>query len=153
MSNIIDFYLGKPGDFRPLSEIMNFTDEQMEEVHDYIQWLFPLNESSAFNKGAPVLTKEDIVEFFHSEDLLLEVLKSTRKFFDFLYNTRDNWVVEYDHNHLRITRVLKCLMLFGLHNEAEARFTEIKIMTHGHQCQGFSFWEDAVYPKLPHKYA
>jgi hypothetical protein len=34
-------------------------------VHDYIQWLFPLDEPSRFNADAPLLTPADRLAFRH----------------------------------------------------------------------------------------
>src|SRR5437879_8485555 len=38
-------------------------DDQLEAVHDFIQWLFPLPESSVFNAAAPILNRESMQEF------------------------------------------------------------------------------------------
>src|SRR5829696_2200726 len=62
MSAVTDFLEGKGKDHRSrgIEEILAFDDEHIEGVHDYIQWLFPLPESSAFNAFAPILTFSDI---------------------------------------------------------------------------------------------
>jgi hypothetical protein len=36
---------------------------QIEGIHSFIQWLFPLDEPSANNFRAPILTKDEIVQF------------------------------------------------------------------------------------------
>lgn len=36
-----------------------------------------------------------------------------------------NWVKGFDHNHLRITRIIRCLRVLGLEEEAEAFFDAI----------------------------
>jgi hypothetical protein len=41
---------------RYLREIQEWPDDQLESVHDYIQWLFPLPEPSGFNVAAPALS-------------------------------------------------------------------------------------------------
>jgi hypothetical protein len=58
-SRIIGFYNGTESDHRGryLNEIQKWPDDQLEAVHDYIQWLFPLPESSGFNVAVPVLTE------------------------------------------------------------------------------------------------
>jgi hypothetical protein len=62
MSAVTDFLEGKGKDHRSrgIKEILDFDNEHIEGVHDYIQWLFPLPESSAFNTFAPILTFSDI---------------------------------------------------------------------------------------------
>ncbi|KAF1364513.1 hypothetical protein EJ07DRAFT_100101 [Lizonia empirigonia] len=37
-----------------------------------------------------------------------------------------NWCVRFDHNHLRITRILRCLRVLGLQTECDAFFTALK---------------------------
>ncbi len=70
-SPIIGFYSGTEPDHRGryLHEIQEWPDDQLEAVHDYIQWLFPLPEPSGFNLAAPVLDRESIQEFRKRPDL------------------------------------------------------------------------------------
>ena len=51
---------------RTLADIWSWGAGRLEDVHDYIQWLFPLPEPSAFNPDAPILT-EDAVDAFHAD--------------------------------------------------------------------------------------
>jgi hypothetical protein len=37
-----------------------------------------------------------------------------------------NWAVRFDHNHLRITRILRCLRVLGLQTECDAFFEALK---------------------------
>jgi hypothetical protein len=70
-SSIIGFYGGTHPDHRGryLREIQQWQDSQLEAVHDYIQWLFPLPERSGFNVAAPVLNPKSIQEFRNQPDL------------------------------------------------------------------------------------
>src|SRR5690242_21526611 len=67
---LLGFYRGTSRDDRGrrIDEIWSFSHEQLEAVHDYIQWLFPLAERSAFNPGAPLLDEETIARFHRSEE-------------------------------------------------------------------------------------
>ena len=38
----------------------------------------------------------------------------------------NNWAVRFDHNHLRITRILRCLRILGLQTECDAFFEALK---------------------------
>src|SRR5437870_1224003 len=60
MSRIIDFYTGAAPDHRGrfLREIVEWPDERLESVHDFIQWLFPLPDPSPVNPEAPVIDRE-----------------------------------------------------------------------------------------------
>src|SRR5262245_840829 len=65
MSRLVDFYRGAGTDTggRQLAEIWAWGDDDLEAVHDFIQWLFPLPEPSRFNPDAPRLTEADIATF------------------------------------------------------------------------------------------
>lgn len=73
MTNIksIGFYNGTEPDHRGryLHEIQEWPDDQLQTIHDYIQWFFPLPEPSDFNLAAPVLNRESIQEFRTRPDL------------------------------------------------------------------------------------
>jgi hypothetical protein len=141
-SPIIGFYSGTEPDNRGryLREIQQWPDEPLESVHDYIQWLFPLPERSGFNLSAPVLNPETIHEFRTRPDLRANLSASflrMMKFYGFEVRAGEQvsvvrmpnfatksarWLSPGNHNHLRITRILRCLTLLGLEPEAKAFF-------------------------------
>jgi Opioid growth factor receptor (OGFr) conserved region len=49
---------GVDSEGRKLAEIWAWDFEELECAHDYIQWLFPLMEVSAFNPDAPLVNEE-----------------------------------------------------------------------------------------------
>lgn len=139
---IIEFYRGTAPDHRGrfLAEIQQWPDERLESVHDFIQWLFPLLEPSPVNPLAPVLD-EAAIDAFHASPELHGNLKASfarmAQFYGFkilpgppvaleraatFAGQAANWLHPYNHNHLRITRILKCLSLLGLGAEARAFF-------------------------------
>jgi hypothetical protein len=141
-SRIIGFYSGTEPDHRGryLQEIQQWAGDQLEGVHDYIQWLFPLPEPSGFNLAAPVLNGESIQEFRTRPDLQEQLRVSFRRMMSFygldarsgeqIAVTRTPnfaakakvWLSPANHNHLRITRILRCLSVLGLDAEAKAFF-------------------------------
>jgi len=141
-SRIIGFYGGTEPDHRGryLHEIQQWPDDQLEAVHDYIQWLFPLPERSGFNVAAPVLNRETIQEFRARPDLQEKLRASFLRLMKFcgleansgeqIAVTRASsfaakatvWLSPGNHNHLRITRILRCLTVLGLEAEAKAFF-------------------------------
>jgi hypothetical protein len=141
-SRIIGFYSGADPDHRGryLHEIQRWSDDQLEKVHDYIQWLFPLPEPSGFNLAAPVLSRESIQEFRARPDLQEKLRGSFRRMVSFYglearlggqvtVNRASTfaakapvWLSPGNHNHLRITRILGCLNVLGLEAEAKAFF-------------------------------
>ena len=68
---IVRFYRldGTDARGRMLNEILGWEDPRLESVHDYIQWLFPLPEPSAFNPYAPILSEATIRTFQHDATL------------------------------------------------------------------------------------
>ncbi len=57
---IILFTLGEAPDHRGryIHDIWTFSDESLENTHDYIQWLFPIPAANEVNQFAPVLTSD-----------------------------------------------------------------------------------------------
>jgi hypothetical protein len=176
-SRLLDFYLGVGTDDRRryLREMLQWPDAQLEEVHDYIQWMFPLTEKSAFNVRAPVLTPSDISEFRSNPELRQNLKASFVRILGFyglilsgshplkvkraLYfeEASLNWIFPGNHNHLRITRILKSLMTLGLEEEARAFYDCLEDIYRAESTRSnpgiseatVSFWRRAVNVK-PH---
>ena len=112
MTEIVSFLEGKAPDHRGriLAMLLQQTDHQAETTHDYIQWLFPLNEPSRSVNGVPVLTELDIDEIRQSSLAQANLAESARWFLGFL-ERNNHWITKYNHNHLRITRAIKSLRL------------------------------------------
>ena len=136
---IIAFYSGNEPDDqgRYLTELQGWPDDALEAYHDFIQWMFPLREPSGVNPGAPTLNDSSIEEFrsrpelkqnlrlsfvrmlrFYGFELTSEPLQVTRGR-DFEESSA-NWLSPWNHNYLRITRILKSLSLLGMETEAAA---------------------------------
>jgi hypothetical protein len=165
---IVGFYQGTNTDSegRLLPEILAWNFDQLEFVHDYIQWLFPLRERSMFNPDAPVLDDRQRDAFRKNEELQAAVLLSFRlmlSFYGFDLEEGDpprvvqsanfpdrsaNWLTSGNHNFLRITRILKSLRLMGLEQYAKAFFAALEgiyqtsAMTIG--AGSFQYWKQAV---------
>jgi len=91
---------------RTLSMIMAFDDQAIESTHDFIQWIFPLDEPSRSHPGAPVLDLFEIEEIKSSEVAQENLMQSADWYFGFLQR-HDHWIGQYDHNLLRTTPVIK----------------------------------------------
>ena len=110
--DILNFLEGAipDGRGRTLSMIMAFDDQTIESTHDFIQWIFPLDEPSRSHPGAPVLDLFEIEEIKSSDVALENLMQSADWYFGFLQR-HDHWIRQYDHNHLRISRAIKSLRL------------------------------------------
>ena len=140
MSQLIEFYrrTGTDAQGRTLDQILAFGDDEMESCHDFIQWLFPLEQASAFNSQTPILTKQDIQVFRGDGSLRANLSNSFDRFLAFLGLAREDQEIgpaadfaskqsvftSPNHNWLRITRVLHALRLLGLEDEAQVLFPQ-----------------------------
>ncbi|TGJ78338.1 hypothetical protein E0Z10_g10424 [Xylaria hypoxylon] len=126
---------------RKLDEILEWSDDQLEHQHNYIQTVFPLPEESGFGHIAPVIDEETMLIFTQSPELkrnLLRALKRMLAFYGFGAEDKEGhdyelvitprkdcevgfsrWVVRIDHNHLRITRIIRSLRVLGLEGAAK----------------------------------
>ena len=110
---------GRDGRGRSLAEVLAFDDAHIERVHDFIQWLFPLAEPSRAVPGAPVLGAAEATAIRADPAARAGLLAARDRMLRF-YSGTDGWRTAFDHNHLRITRILTSLRdLVGL-EEAEA---------------------------------
>lgn len=138
-ASIVDFYNGAAKDHRgrSLDEILRWSDDRLEAVHDYIQWLFPLPEPSPVNPYAPLLTLDAVQAFEARPELRARLRASLQRMLEFYgfelcelplevipagdFRARAaHWLRPGNHNHLRITRILKCCGRAGLKAEARA---------------------------------
>jgi len=136
-SNLVSFYRGQTGDHqgRSLVELQAMSLEAMEASHDSVQWLFPLREKSRFNPLAPTPDPDHVAEFRTDVALRNQLLKSWHGFLAF-YGLRGDdqgvclavdfparkkvWLKTGNHNHLRISRILRSLTLLGLESQAQS---------------------------------
>lgn len=165
---IVAFYEGSAPDDRGrfCDEILQFDDQRLEDVHDFIQWLFPLPERSGANPSAPILDGSAI-EAFHTQPELRGALRRSLDrmlaFYGFewsgdriiksaSFTERSGWLSPGNHNHLRLTRILRSLSVLG---EAQAAQTLFEALSHIYNDEGgtgrnritertFNFWSSAV---------
>jgi len=119
--NFENFLTNAEPDFknRFLNDIWNFSDEDIEHTHDFIQLLFPLNEKSESVFHGYYLNTESSIINIKSNDLAKSnIVKSSKWFLSFL-ERNSHWRRRHDHNYLRITRIIKSLRLLVSDDEAD----------------------------------
>ncbi len=145
-TQLIDFYRGTGSDAagRSIDQVWAFDHHQLEKVHDYIQWLFPLSTASKYNPNAPLLDAETAKVFCEDAELKAGLLKSLSLMLDFYglklsaggqpqivkaanYGARkNNWQDAppgfLNHNLLRLTRMLESLNVLGCPEYSTALF-------------------------------
>lgn len=168
-SPLVRFYLGEGPDAegRFLRDIRDWNSTRLESVHDYIQWLFPTRQRSAFNAAAPELGTEEIRAFREDDRLKTALAASLRQMLGFYgfasreeagqpiiapaedWSTRrEAWFHPGNHNLLRITRILDSLTTLGLPEHARtflATLEEVCAATPGRVPERtLVFWRKAV---------
>jgi hypothetical protein len=157
-SPIVAFYRGQGNDHRgrTLPQIWSFSLAALEGAHDYIQWLFPLAEPSAFNPFAPILTPADIATFRAEAMIQAHLARSLRVMLHFYGFTPEVvaapdfaeraavWLTPRNHNFLRLTRILKSLRLLGRAADTDALRAALERLARDHSRiigpDTLSFW-------------
>ena len=164
MSRLTDFTRGDAPDTegRLISDIWAFSDRELESVHDFIQWLFPLREPSRFNADAPLVHTSDIQAFRSDPALRAALLQSFDVFLAFLglaregegegvqvvpaadYARKKSVFRQANHNWLRITRVLASTRMLGLEHESRAFFAFLETLRDTVDPISFGYWQRAA---------
>ena len=131
---IVAFYMGTGVDDRgrALPEVMRFSLDELEDNHDYIQWLFPLDVPSGVQPLAPLVDDNCRQAFRRSPQLRDALRRALRRMLEFYglriveradpaviergpsWSTRSpNWLNPGNHNYLRVTRIMTSLNLLG----------------------------------------
>lgn len=167
---ILAFYQGQSPDSsgRMIEEIWLWGNRNLEDIHNYIQWLFPLKAKSHFNPNAPVLD-DAVIQAFRTDEHLKTRLKKSLDLMLRFYGLQCNelsdthieiikadtyperkseWITYGNHNYLRITRILTSLSLLGLEHYAQAFLTCLnQIYSEESKIIGsttFAYWQNAV---------
>jgi hypothetical protein len=152
MNSAVAFLAGEGRDNHrdTLDNLLALDDSALEHRHDYIQWLFPLPEASRFNALAPVLSAGDIAQLRSSDAAKANLRRAAARMLAF-YEANDHWLVPYDHNHLRITRIIRCLALILGREEAGRvhRQVESRVIAAGEpvNAQSRRYWREAIEPQ------
>lgn len=166
---LVAFYRdGAPDDCgRTLDEVLAWSDDRLEAVHDFIQWLFPLPERSGANPSAPTLDAATIQAFRDTSamrDRLHQAFVRMLRFYAFTWVTSaagpavqrlpdfreraQNWLWPGNHNHLRLTRILRSTLLLGLEAESKALFHALNAVYREFpdriSARTHAFWNDAA---------
>jgi hypothetical protein len=165
MSRLLDFYRGTAADSegRRLQDIWHWDDAELDAVHDFIQWLFPLPESSRYSADAPLLSEADIAAFRTEPVMRANLHRSFTRIVSFLglEVTEGGAVVEEsawalrepNHNWLRITRIIRSSLLLGLEAEARALYERLAAMYRSGRypidAETMQYWTDAALGRVP----
>ncbi|KAG9231146.1 opioid growth factor receptor conserved region-domain-containing protein [Amylocarpus encephaloides] len=169
-AGLISFYEGTGTDQQGhrLTEILAWGDRELEVSHNYIQTLFPLPEESGFQGGVPVVDQRVFEAFRTRDDLRENLLKSFKRILAFYglaldedddggavvnkgpnYNSNPKvWNQPMDHNHLRITRIIRSLRVLGLEDEAVAFYATLVANSRRSSSRSREYWRRAAFRSL-----
>jgi hypothetical protein len=132
---------------RTASDVIALSDRELERSHDWVQWLFPLPTQSSAVPGAPVLSEADIAAIRADATALATLQRAVDRMIVF-YDSTDHWLQRFDHNHLRITRILQSVgLLLGapsaqeLYDRLMARHDSAGAPVNSHSLQ---YWRKAL---------
>ena len=128
--NILNFLKNIETDFngRFIEDIWNYSSNEIEYNHDFIQLLFPLDKpSESVFHGVYLKSKNEINKIKNDDLAKLNIIKSSKWFLIFLKNT-SLWKNKYDHNHLRISRVIQSLRLLVSEAEADNFYNKVLLL-------------------------
>lgn len=146
MNQLIHFYFGQPDTHgRLLDDILQWEDLELETSHDWVQWVFPNIEPSLVTPDTPTLDKETI-SYWRQSPFLQGALRITvNRYVKFLLNNKNIWVKKFNHNHLRITRMLNCMMSLGLESEASIILQRLEDVCKSEVNElSLQYWREAI---------
>jgi len=158
---------GADDDGRTFDEILSWDDARLEMAHDYIQWIFPLPERSGANPWAPVLDAEAVAAIRGNAEMLGRLRAAFLRMLAFYgFAVEDdrvtegprfaaasrNWLHAGNHNHLRLTRILRSLRVLGLEREAAGLWEALRALCERESAAGrrtitaetVEFWRHAA---------
>jgi hypothetical protein len=147
-SPIVQFLEGTGTESRgqTIAEILALSDNELERRHDYIQWLFPLAAPSQAVPGSPVLDSSDIAALARSAAARRNMAAASARMRRF-YASNAEWLCPYDHNHLRITRIISSLRLLVGDEQADefrqAMLEHVSRVGHPVNARSLRFWAEA----------
>ncbi len=110
---------------RTLDEIWSYSDNEIESTHDFIQIVFPTNKPSQASFNKLYLSDQTLIDKLkNNPKAIINLEKSAAWFLSFL-NRNDAWKKGYDHNQLRITRIIESLRLLVSDEAADEFFKAI----------------------------
>ena len=132
--------------YRFLEDIWNFSDDEIENYHNFIQLLFPLDKpSEAVDNNIYLSDTNQILKIKNDEIIKTNIIKSKYWFIAFLERNNE-WKSYSNHNQLRITRIIECLRLLISDEEANSFYAKILSML-GNKTQinkiTLEFWSNA----------
>ena len=131
---------------RYLTDIWNFSDEQIEFTHDFISLIFPLDCQSNNAAQYFYLRNKDLIKVMRADILIkTNLIKSAEWFLAYLVRN-PAWQSKYNHNQFRITRIIRSLRLLVTDKVADKFYQDIlNLLDENHIVneKSLAFWAGA----------
>ena len=133
------------------SELLDYSNRELERCHDQVQWLFPLHEASRMSFNAPLVTKSVATQAANSVKVAANLKAGVERYRDFfgIGDFHDpfiatRWCQEGDHNLLRVTRIIRSLRLLGQGGLAQDFFQDAMDVAGHLSATTRGFWKKAA---------
>jgi len=106
---IYGFFAGLSPDHagRTIHDYLEMSNETLELLHDYIQWAFPTRQPSQCQAAnAPLLSDEAVALVNGDMKAQGNYYAMWKRIIKFYMETK-HWLVDVNHNHMRITRIIE----------------------------------------------
>ncbi len=123
MIETTDWLSGKPNRAQmQVQDVLDASVSKIEEVHNWVQWAFPLPEPSRAVINTPTASVKELMAQGSDPVLSPQIDLLFQKYMWFLGETSD-WKSRSDHNWLRITRIIRCQFLRGKIEDAQKLYS------------------------------
>ena len=142
------FLTNQGSDFkgRTLDEIWSYSDNEIEGTHDFVQLVFPTNKPSQATFNKLFLDDKALIDKLKNNPKVINNLEKSAAWFLSFLSRNDAWQKGYDHNQLRITRVIESLRLLVSDEAADEFFKAILRLVKDPAILNpttMKFWEEA----------
>ena len=147
--NIYNFLKGlEPDDKgRLIHQIWDFSDTEIEGTHDFIQRIFPLNEPSTMSLNKFYVEDSALIERIRMDPIITNNFIASKNFFLGFLSRNDQWQRYHNHNQLRITRIIKSILLFVSRDEAESFYQDVLSLINSNASiptKAYEHWDHAL---------
>ena len=130
-----------------IQDIWDFSDREINANHDFIQTLFPLDEPSNWSLNKLYLEDSKEIEKIRFDPMAVGNILRSKEWFLAYLKRNDAWQYFHNHNQLRITRIIKSLILLVSREEANLFYEElIKSLNNDSKIPAVSYehWRNAT---------
>jgi len=148
---LIKFLEGSEKDFqgRLIKDIWDYSDQEIENIHDFIQVIFPLDQRSKYSSSRFFIKDQALIPKIQKSSLAQSNFRQSYEWFLGFLERNPKWQKGYDHNQLRITRIIKSLNLLSSYESALTFYQSMVGLIKDDHCISqttYDYWLEALKP-------